>query len=235
MSAAWTALVARWDAAREAILGRVDGVLAEATAVSEPLLPSITTDATALQRMWQPVEAKMHALAEEVSDAWDAISDEMGEAESIPKGGMWLEGFKRDATTTEVEVRHGRARAAVFARAAAGMLKHAQASGDPGVMRMFAYGGGVFLAEHAAIEHWAGMKTCETRIRGYRNNKAVPMQLLEYYAKVSASYWRVRHGTEAKYNPAQRAAVEQKIANFTRESHKLLHEHPQWRAAHPGG
>ena len=106
---------------------------------------------------------------------------------------------------------------------------------EAGAMRMFAHGGASFLAEHAAIEHWAGMKTCETRIRGYRSAKAVPMQLLDYYAKVSANYWRVRHGTEAKYNPAQQASVEKKIANFTRESHKLLHEHPQWRAAHPGG
>ena len=128
MSAAWTALVARWDAARESILGRVDGVLSQATAVSEPIVATITTDATALQRLWQPVEAKMSSLADEVSDAWDSISDEMSEVEGIPKGGMWLEGFKRDACTTDIEVRHGRARASIFAKAAASMLRHVQVS-----------------------------------------------------------------------------------------------------------
>lgn len=233
MSGAWTTLVARWDAAREAILVRVDGVLSQSAVVSEPIVATITTDATALQRLWQPVEAKMGSLAGEVSDAWDSISDEMSEVEDIPKGGMWLEGFKRDACTTDIEIRHGRARAAIFAKAAASMLRHAQASGDPGAAQMFAHGGAIYLADQAAVENWAGMKTAETRIRGYRNPKAVPMQLLDYYAKVSANYWRIRHGTEAKYNPAQQAGVEKKIANFTRESHKLLLEHPQWRAAHP--
>ena len=226
--------MARWDAARESILGRVDGVLSQATAVSEPIVATITTDATALQRLWQPVEAKMSSLADEVSDAWDSISDEMSEVEGIPKGGMWLEGFKRDACTTDIEVRHGRARASIFAKAAASMLRHVQVSGSQDALRMFAHGGAIYVAEQAAVENWAGMKTAETRIRGYRNPKAVPMQLLEYYAKVSANYWRIRHSTEAKYNPAQQAAVETKIANFTRESHKLLLEHPQWRAAHPG-
>lgn len=234
MSNAWTTLVARWDAARESILGRVDGVLSQATAVSDPIVVAITTDVTALQRLWQPVEAKMSSLADEVSDGWDTISEEMSEVDDIPKGGMWLEGFKRDACITEIEVRHGRARASIFAKAAASMMRHVQTSGDQAALRMFAHGGAIFVAEQAAVENWAGMKTAETRIRGFRNPKAVPMQLLEYYATVSANYWRIRHGTEAKYNPAQQAGVEVKIANFTRESHKLLLEHPQWRAAHPG-
>jgi hypothetical protein len=234
VSTAWTTLVARWDATRETILGRVDGVLSQSTAVSEPIAATITTDATALQRLWQPVEAKMCSLSDEVSDAWDAISDEMSEVEGSPKGGIWLEGFKRDACTTDIEVRHGRARASIFAKAAASMLRHAQASGDQNALRMFAHGGAIFVAEQAAVDNWAGMKTAQTRIRGYRNPAAVPMQLLEYYAKVSANYWRIRHGTEAKYNPAQQAGLETKIANFTRESHKLLLEHPQWCAAHPG-
>ncbi|MCR9166024.1 MAG: hypothetical protein ACE37F_17180 [Nannocystaceae bacterium] len=231
MSAAWTALVARWDAAREAIIERVDGVLSQATSVSEPIAATSTTDANALQRLWQSVDAKMSALAGEVSDAWDSISDEMSQVEGIPKGGMWLEGFKRDACTTDIEIRHGRARASIFAKAAASMLRYVQASGDPDARRMFAHGGAVFIAEQAAVENWAGMKTAQTRIRGYRNPKAVPMQLLEYYAKVSANYWRIRYATEAKYNPAQQAGVETKIANFTKSSHALLLEHPQWRAA----
>lgn len=233
MNAAWTALVARWDAARDAILARFDSVLSEATAVSEPLVPGITTDASALQRMWQPVEAKMHAMTDEVSDAWDTISDEMADVDGAPEHGVFIEGIKRDATTTEIEIRHGRARAALFAKVAVSMHKHARASGDPAAVQMFAHGGAVFLAEQAAVEHWAGMKTAETKIHAYRNKKAVPMQLLTYYAQVSASYWRVRHSTEAKYNAAQRASLETKIANFTKESHKLLFEHPQWRAAQP--
>jgi len=233
MNPAWNALVARWDAARESILSRVDGVLSEATAVSTPLAASVTTDTTALQRLWQPVEAKMRAMAGEVSDAWDSISDAMSEVDGIPEGGLWLEGFKRDAATTEIEVRHGRARAAVFAKAALMMKTHAERSGDPGAMQMFVHGGAHFLAEQKAIENWAAMKTSETRIRGYRNEKAVPMQLLEYYAKVSANYWRVRYTVEAQFNPAQQAGLQRKIDNFTRESHKLLAEHPQWRAAHP--
>jgi len=230
MSQAWNELVARWDATREAILSRVDGVLSEAVTISEPIAAGITTDASALQRLWQPVEAKMLAMASEVSDAWDAISDEMAGASDVPKGGMWMEAFKRDATTTEIEIRHGRARAGVFATAGRAMKQHAERSGDPGAARMFAHGGALFLAEQKAIENWAGMKTVETRIRGYRNEKAVPMQLLDYYAKASANYWRIRLTTEAQYNPAQQASLPQKIANFTGEAHKLLLEFPQWRA-----
>ncbi|MGH1342674.1 MAG: hypothetical protein ACRBN8_14030 [Nannocystales bacterium] len=231
MSAAWTALVGRWDATREAIVARFDAVLSEATAVSEPLVAGVTTDATALQRMWQPVEAKMHAMTGEVSDAWDEISDEISDVDGAPGNGVYAEGIKRDATNTEIEIRHGRARAALFAKVAVAMHRHAGTSGDPAAVKMFAHGGAVFLAEQAAIEHWAGMKTAETKIHAYRNKKAVPMQLLTYYAQVSSSYWRVRHGTEAKYNQALRASLETKIENFTQESHKLLHEHPQWRAA----
>lgn len=230
MNPAWNALVARWDAAREAILARFDRVLSEATAVSEPLAASVTTDSSALQRMWQPVEAKMHAMAGEVSDAWDGISDEMSEVDGAPPSGVFAEGIKRDATTTEIEIRHGRARAAIFAKVGVAMHQHARASADPAAVQMFAHSGAVFLAEQAAIEHWAGLKTAETRIHAYRNKKAVPMQLLTYYAQISASYWRVRHSTEAKYNQALRASLEKKIANFTKESHKLLDDHPQWRA-----
>lgn len=231
MNPSWTALVGRWDSARETILARFDSVLSEATAVSEPLVAGITTDASALQRMWQPVEAKMHAMTDEVSNAWDAISDEMADLEGAPEHGVFIEGIKRDATTTEIEIRHGRARAALFAKVAVAMHKHARASGDPAAVQMFAHGGAVFLAEQASIEHWAGMKTAETKIHAYRNKKSVPMQLLTYYQQVSASYWRVRHSTEAKYNAAQRASLETKIANFTGESHKLLRDFPQWRAA----
>lgn len=231
MNPAWTALVVRWDDAREAILARFDRVLSEATAVSEPLAAGITTDASALQRMWQPVEAKMHAMTGEVSDAWDDISDEMSDVDGAPETGVFVEGIKRDACTTEIEIRHGRARAAVFAKVAVAMHQHARTSGDPAAVQMFAHSGAVFLAEQAAIEHWAGMKTAETKIQAYRNKKAVPMQLLTYYAQVSASHWRVRYSTEAKYNQTLRASLEIKIANFTKESHKLLFEHPQWRAA----
>ena len=235
MNPAWNALVARWDAARESILRRVDGVLSEATAVSTPIVGGLTSDATALQRLWQPVEAKMHAMVGEVSDTWDSISDAMSEVDGIPDGGMWLEGFKRDATNTEIHVRHGRARAAVFAQAALMMKAHAERSGDPGAMQMFMHGGAHFLAEQKAIENWAAMKTSETRIRGYRNKKAVPMPLLDYYAKASANYWRVRYTVEAQLNPALQGGLHQKIENFTRESQKLLLEHPQWRAAHQVG
>lgn len=231
MNPGWTALVARWDAAREAILARFDRVLSEATAVSEPLVPGITTDSSALQRMWQPVEAKMHAMTGEVSDAWDAISDEMSELDGAPSSGVFIEGIKRDATTTEIEIRHGRARAAIFAKVAVAMHQHARASGDPAAVQMFAHSGAVFLAEQAAVEHWAGMKIAETKIQAYRNKKAVPMQLLTYYAQISASYWRVRYSTEAKYNQTLRASLETKIANFTKESHKLLGDHPQWKTA----
>jgi hypothetical protein len=226
---AWPALVERWDAAREAILARFDRVLSEAAAVSEPLIASITTDSSALQRMWQPVEAKMRAMTGEVCDAWESISDEMADLDGAPEHGVFIEGIKRDATSTEIEIRHARARAATFAKVAVAMHQHARASGDPAAAQMFAHSGAVFLAEQAAIGNWAGMKTAETKIRAYRSKKAVPMQLLTYYAEVSANYWRVRYTTEAKYNQTLRASLETKIANFTKEAHKLLHEHPQWR------
>lgn len=137
MNPARNALVARWDAAREAILARFDRVLSEVTAVSEPLAAGVTTDSSALQRMWQPVEAKMHAMTGEVSDAWDEISDEMSELDGAPEQGVSIEGNKRDAATTEIEIRHGRVRAAIFAKVAVAMHQHVRASGDSATVQMF--------------------------------------------------------------------------------------------------
>ncbi len=227
---AWNTQVARWDAAINQALTDFDVVIANAVAASEPVLAGTTTDSSPLNRIWQPVEAAMHRATDAVSDAWDDISDDMSELDDVPEVGIDREGHKRDVATTEIEVRHGRARATTYARAAVMMQRHAATNPDQATaQRMFGATGAPLLAEHAAIENWAAMMHAQTQINGYREKKDVPMPLLEHYAEASATYWRIRHSVEAEHNPAQQAHLATKIERFVGEAHKLLRQHPQWR------
>ena len=222
-------VVSRWDATLASILTQFDAVLANAMSASEPVLATIRDTVAPLERIWSPVQAQLHRTTDQVSEAWDAASDELSEVDGLPEGAMWAEGCKRDAASTELEVRHGRARAATFARAALAMHEAAQRSGDPGQLRVVAATGGVLLAEHAAIENWAAMKVAQTQIHAYRDKRAVPLELLAYYEAVATNYWRVRVSVEAEHEPAQRSYVDTRLQGLATQTRKFLRGFPQYR------
>ena len=57
--------------------GRADRTLA----ISEPLTDTVEGDLGPLERVWGPVEHKMHQHAEEVAELWKQISEELSRLE----------------------------------------------------------------------------------------------------------------------------------------------------------
>ncbi len=118
-------LIQRWDAMRAAIRIRVEAVLAEAEAASGALIESVGTDLSPLMRPWNVVEAHVRDAREEVSEAWNTISDEMSECEGFTHEMMFREGNKRDIAGLELELMHERIYGGVMARAAERMRRRA--------------------------------------------------------------------------------------------------------------
>lgn len=116
------ALVQRWDATIEQIRAQLRAVLDEAVAASEPLVASIRTDLTPLVLPWNTITPRVHALREELSEAWNKISDEMSESGAFSHESMYSEGCKRDLAGCDLELMHERALGSVMARAAERML-----------------------------------------------------------------------------------------------------------------
>lgn len=128
ISNAAVALVQRWDASIEQIRARLRAVLDEAVAASEPLIAATRTDLTPLVLPWNTITPRVHALREELSEAWNKISDEMSDSGAFSHEAMYAEGCKRDLAGADLELMHERALGAVMARAAERMLALALAS-----------------------------------------------------------------------------------------------------------
>jgi hypothetical protein len=118
-------LIQRWDDIRAEIRTRVATVLCEAEAASEPLIEAVATDLTPLTLPWNAVATRIHDAREEVSEAWNRISDEMSECDGFTHEMMFREGNKRDIASLELELMHERAYGAVMARAAGRMRDRA--------------------------------------------------------------------------------------------------------------
>lgn len=118
-------LIARWDAKRAEIRGRIEALLAEAAAASEPLIEAARTDLTPLTLPWNAVGARINEAREEVSEAWNQISDEMSECDGFTHEMMFREGNKRDAASLELELMQERIYGGVMARAAERMRRYA--------------------------------------------------------------------------------------------------------------
>jgi hypothetical protein len=119
------ALIAKWDATIAQIVARADALLAEAVAASQPLIETIRTDLTPLVLPWNTIPPRIRALSEEVSSAWDRISDEMSECGEFSHDELQREGSKRDFATLELDLRHDRANGEIMARAAERMRGYA--------------------------------------------------------------------------------------------------------------
>lgn len=127
-SNAAVALAQRWDASIEQIRAQLRAVLDEAVAASEPLIAAIRTDLTPLVLPWNTITPRVHALREELSHAWNKISDEMSASGAFSHEAMYAEGCKRDLAGCDLELMHERALGSVMARAAERMLALALAS-----------------------------------------------------------------------------------------------------------
>jgi hypothetical protein len=259
-------LIHRWDAAIARVRGEFDSTLAEAVAGSEPLIDATESDLTPLTLPWNTIEARRHKLGEQVSDAWDDISDEMSECDAFDHALMDREGTKRDATTLELEISYLRAYHGVLARASERMRQlaliadcgerscqycgatldkvrpvsealnvecgycQAMNTVDPGTqLRMFAAMGAHHLAEHDALEDRFAMMRAEHLIHQYRDNKDVPLSLLEQLEASARRYHSTRLSVEARYNPEQAKYVDQKVARYMKDTERTLKQFWQWR------
>jgi hypothetical protein len=225
------AITGRWEATIADIASRLDQVLAQATTESEALLGSLGTDFGPLDRIWSPAKARMHEHTEMVSDAWDAISDELSEVDGLPEGVMSREGGKRDLATCELEIRYERAYRTVMARAAEAMIAAAergQVDADV-ARRMILASGGLFLGQREAQEAWEAMRRAETRINNYREKRAVPLELLKELESSARTYWTTALGVEARHAPEQQPYVAAKIESYMKDVGKTLRRYWQWR------
>jgi len=118
-------LIQRWDATRAEIRARVSALLAEAEAASEPLIQSVLTDLTPLTLPWNAVTPHIRDARDEISEAWNKISDEMSECEGFTHEMMFREGNKRDVASLELELMHERVYGGAMARAAERMRRRA--------------------------------------------------------------------------------------------------------------
>jgi len=118
-------LIQRWDARRVETRSRVEAMLGEAEAASEPLIEAVRTDLTQLTLPWNVVEARIRDAREEISESWNEISDAMSECEGFTHEMMFREGNKRDIASLEIELLYERVYGGVMARAAERMRKHA--------------------------------------------------------------------------------------------------------------
>lgn len=259
-------LVHRWDAVIARVRGELDATLAEAVTGSEPLIAATETDLTPLTLPWNTIEARRHELGEQISDAWDEVSDEMSECDAFTHEMMDREGTKRDAATLELEISYLRAYHGVLARASERMRQVAMVADcsertcqycgatldkvtpvsqalnvecgyckamntvEPGTqLRMFAAMGAHHLAEHASLDDRFAMMRAEHLINQYRDNKDVPMALLEQLESSSRSYHTRRLTVEAEHNPELAQYVDQKVARYMKDTERTLRAYWQWR------
>jgi hypothetical protein len=123
-----TQLIRRWDETRTQVRVRVEALLAEAAAASEPLIEAARTDLTPLTLPWNTIDARVRDAREEISEAWNQISDEMSECEGFTHEMMFSEGNKRDLASLELELLYDRVYGGVMARAAERMRRYALAT-----------------------------------------------------------------------------------------------------------
>jgi ElaB/YqjD/DUF883 family membrane-anchored ribosome-binding protein len=220
-------LVQRWDGTIADVQARLDQVLAQATAQSEALLPSLGTDLGPLSRIWSATEARYHEHGEEVSDGWDAISDELSELDGCTEEVMDREGSKRDRANTELEIRYTRAYRSAMARAAEQMRQRVQ--GDPDGMRIFAASGALMLGQWEGQGAWEAMKRVENRVSAYRERKEVPLELLSELEATSRQYWTTTLTVEAQHAPEQQQYLQAKIERYMHDVEKTLRQYWQWR------
>jgi hypothetical protein len=223
------AISKRWDAAIADALRRADLLLARASVASDAEIVHIGSDFQALSRLWTKAEADLRPLGEEISETWDALSDELSDA-GAPEGVMREEGAKRDLATCELEIRRTRAHRLVMANAAERLRGKAEELGDDALRATFVGVGARYLGEWAAQVDWERMARAQTRINAYRDKKAVPIALLKELESSARSYFKTVLEVEAQHAPLQRPYVEAKIERFMKDIERTLRQHWQWRS-----
>ncbi|HEX6767436.1 MAG TPA: hypothetical protein VF103_18185 [Polyangiaceae bacterium] len=220
------AIVRRWDAAISDVLGRAETVLARASVESDPLV--IAADFALLGRLWTKTDAELRPFHEEISDAWNSISDELSAA-TPPEGVMQEQGAKRDLATCELTIRRTRAFRLVMAGAANRLKARADEQNDPALRALFEGSGARYLAERAAHEDWERMTRAQTRINGYRDRKDVPITLLKELESSARRHFTTLLDVEAEHLPLQKPYVAAKIERYMKDIEKTLRQHWQWR------
>lgn len=102
---------------------------------------------------------------------------------------------------------------------------------EPGdARRRFSAQGAPAIADWAAHSAWEAMARAEGQIRAYRHARDVPMPLLLSYDAASRAHIQTKFETEARLVPELAPFTAAKIDSHLHATHKLLREHPQWRA-----
>jgi hypothetical protein len=198
----------RWEEICDALC-EVDG-LPEGTTMSEGCKRDLAT--TELEIRYQQYHRAIMARAAEVMRRHALQAD--ASSLSCTQCGATLSGASPVSQALDVSCAHCRAVNTI----------------EPGAsLRMFAAGGALALAEHAALSHWEAMKRAEIRIDQYRDKKAVPMELLESFASSSRAYHATRLEVEAQHVPEQRSYVPSKLERHVKDAEKKLRQFWQWR------
>ena len=116
------AVCADWDRFIAEVQGRLQELLQQKVAESEPLIAAVQGDTQALMLLWGAVEHQMQNLQEEISDRWDEVCDELADDESASEELVNAEGQKRDLGNLELELAYLGAYREVCARAAKKMM-----------------------------------------------------------------------------------------------------------------
>jgi hypothetical protein len=221
----------RWDAAIAQLLQQGDELLSRASQESEPELAAIV-DFQTLTQLWARTDAQLRPIADQLSNVWDSISDELS-AEAPPEGVMDREGAKRELALTELRIRHMRALRFVMARAAGALKKRADESGDEAQRAIFVGSGGRHLGEWAAHADWVAVQRAQTQLDGYRDRKQVPLALLEELDASARRYIRTTLEVEASHAPLQAPYVAMKVERHMKEVARTLSQYWQWRGRRP--
>jgi hypothetical protein len=198
----------RWDEICDA-LSDVDGIPEGTTMVEGEKRDLATTE---LEIRYQQYHRAIMARAAEVMRRHAITAD--ASALSCTQCGAKLVGASPVSQALDVACPHCRAVNTI----------------EPGAaLRMFAAGGALALAEHAALAHWEAMKRAEVRIDQYRDKKAVPMELLQSFEASSRAYHHTRLEVEAQHVPEQRAYVPAKLERYMKDAERKLRQFWQWR------
>lgn len=198
----------RWNEICDA-LSDIDGI-PEGTTMSEGTKRDLAT--TELEIRYQQYHRAIMARAAEVMRRHALVAD--ASALQCTQCGATLSGANPVSQALDVACPHCRAVNTI----------------EPGAsLRMFAAGGALALAEHAALSHWEAMKRAEIRIDQYRDKKAVPMDLLRAFESSSRAYHGTRLEVEAQHVPEQRAYVAMKLERYMKDAEKKLRQFWQWR------
>lgn len=117
----------RWQGKIDEVTQGYDKVLAEAVQASSAMVSTVDTDLVPLTQAWGAIESRLRHSTDEISNAWDEISDELSDLDDVEDEVMNSAGRQLDTAICELEIHYTRAYTSTMAKAAQNMLFRALA------------------------------------------------------------------------------------------------------------